>query len=194
MEALDALGAGFALAASDLDRRGAGDLFGEEQSGHLALVGPALHAEMLAAALRAERGEPNPTLTEIRIEAPAALPESYIPEPDLRVTLYNRLARAHAPDEAERLADEVEDRFGPPPPEARALLRLAAIRARAGVLGVTRVSAGPEAVALDFAPAARPEEVPGDLDWVGERLVWRQPLADAAERLDATLEVLARLA
>ncbi len=194
LEAMDALGTGFALAASDLDRRGAGELFGEEQSGHLALVGPALHAEMLAAALRAERGEPDATAPEIRIEAAVALPESYIAEPDLRVTLYNRLARARAPDEAERLADEVEDRFGPPPPEARALLRLAAIRARAAALGVTRVSAGPEAVALDFAPEARPEEAPQGLDWAGDRLVWRQPLAGAAERLDAALEVLARLA
>ena len=127
----DALGAGFALAAADLDRRGGGTPFGDDQTGHGAHVGPALHAALLAAAIRRARGEPEPTRPEIHVDVALRLPGDYVPRDAVRASLYVRLARLDGPEAADALAREVEDRFGPPPPEARALLDLAAIRAAA---------------------------------------------------------------
>jgi transcription-repair coupling factor (superfamily II helicase) len=181
LQTLDRLGAGMAISAMDLDLRGAGDLFGEAQTGHAALLGLPLAREMLAAALRQARGEPSePPEPELRIDAPGDIPADYIPEPAVRLDLYIRLARVHEPADARRLAREVEDRFGPPPPPMRSLLDAALVRALARGLGVARVSAGPEAVALDFhadrGPPPSVLEAAGalaDLEWMDGRLVRR---------------------
>ena len=193
LEAMDTLGAGFALSVADLDRRGAGDLLSDEQTGHGAHLGPALHAELLAAALRRAKGEGEPTRPELKVDAAMRLPEGYVPRDDVRATLYNRLARARTPEAAGRLADEVEDRFGPPPPEARLLLDLARLRAEAAALGVAEVSAGPEAVALRFAEGRAPEAAPDGLEAKGGRLLLRRALPDAAARVAAALEMVERL-
>ncbi|WP_299815734.1 DEAD/DEAH box helicase [uncultured Jannaschia sp.] len=190
--AMDTLGAGLALSVADLDRRGAGDLFGLAQTGHDARVGPALHAAMLADALRRAKGEDKPPRPEIRVDAPWSLPEDYIHSADMRATLYVRLGRIDAPAAAARLADEVEDRFGPPPPEERMALRLARLRALATRLTLRGVSAGPEAVALDFAGQA-PDDVPDDVERSGKRLVLRRALEAPEARIEAAIDLLERL-
>ena len=188
--ATDELGAGFALSVADLDRRGAGDLFGDAQTGHDARIGPALHAAMLAVALREAAGDGAPVRPDIRIDAPWGLPEDYIPRGDVRATLYVRLGRVGEPLAAARLADEVEDRFGPPPPQVRTALRLAAIRAAAARLGARGITAGPDAVAADFPPGAVPEDPPGDVERKEDRLILRRPAPTPEERVEAASDLL----
>ncbi|EYD78264.1 Transcription-repair coupling factor [Rubellimicrobium mesophilum DSM 19309] len=203
LQALDRLGAGMAISAQDLDLRGGGELFGERQTGHVRLIGLALYQELLADAIRAARGEPAIRReVEFRAEAMGTLPPDYIPEPEVRVNLYHRLARTLAASDVERMEEEVADRFGPPPPEVVALLRAARIRALARALGVTRISAGPEAVALDFEPGSGAEEhhaetveaSGGRLQWLKGRLVLRQASADADARMALVLDLLEEIA
>ncbi len=192
--AADALGAGFALSMVDLDRRGAGDLLGDGQSGHDARVGAALHAEMLAYALREAEGRPPPVRPDLRIEAAAGLPADYVTHEDARATLHLRLAHVRTAREADALAEEVADRFGPPPSAARALLTLTAIRAHAAEAGIARVTAGPSGVALDLVDASREVRLPEGAERSGDRIVLRRELPDEGARLDAALGLVDALA
>ena len=188
LQAYDRLGAGMAISAQDLDMRGGGDLFGERQAGHIKLIGLGLYQELLAGALRRARGEPEAEPpVEFQTDAAASLPADYVPEEEVRITLYHRLARTAEPADVDRLAEEIADRFGPPPDPVRALLAAASVRARARALDVARITAGPEAIALDFAPGISGErEFAGplkrlpELEWSGERLLYRKP-SDTAE-------------
>ncbi|WP_174280611.1 DEAD/DEAH box helicase, partial [Sphingomonas bacterium] len=116
LEAFDRLGAGFAIAARDLDMRGAGDLVGDEQAGHMKLIGVDLYQFLLANALRAARGEDTERWTpELHLDATGSLPAAWIGEDELRVSLYSRLARLDTTDALDAFADELADRFGQPP-------------------------------------------------------------------------------
>ncbi|MEA5162627.1 TRCF domain-containing protein [Cereibacter johrii] len=188
LQAFDRLGAGAAIAAEDLDQRGAGELFGERQSGHVRLIGLPLYQHLLAQAVRAARGEP-PTARHVTLamDGDGALPADYIPEAGLRLGLYRRLARAADPREVALLADEIEDRFGPPPAAAEGLLVAAEIRALARSLGIERVSAGPSGVALDLSPDAGverfAEDLPEGVALEGRRLLRQEEAdGDAARR------------
>ena len=200
LQALDRLGAGMAISAQDLDQRGGGELFGDRQSGHVRLIGLPLYQELLAGALRAARGEPggHPEV-EFRAEAAGTLPPSHIPEPEVRINLYHRLARTRDAGDVERLAEEIADRFGPPPPEVAALLRAAQVRALARTLGVVRISAGPEAVALDFDPSVAAEKrhaeaaTAAGYEWIKGRLVRRHRGETPEARLEAVLGMLEEL-
>nr|WP_246849809.1 TRCF domain-containing protein [Rubellimicrobium arenae] len=201
LQALDRLGAGMALSAQDLDQRGGGELFGDRQTGHVRLIGLGLYQELLADAIRAAKGEPaQHREVEFQAEATGALPSDYIPEPEVRINLYHRLARTQAAGDVDRLADEIADRFGPPPPAVKDLLRAASIRALARTLGVTRISAGPAAIALDVEAdaAERLAEATaggdGALEWVDGRLVLRRSSDTAEERMDLVLDLLEGLA
>ena len=201
LQALDRLGAGMAISAQDLDQRGGGELFGDRQTGHVRLIGLALYQELLADAIRAAQGEPARNReVELRTEAEGTLPPDYIPEAELRLNLYHRLARTQDAGDVERMAEEIADRFGPLPPPVEALLRAARVRALARDLGVTRISAGPEAVALDIGPgdgdrhAEAVESSGGELEWVGDRLVRRQPTETPEARMDLVLGMLEELA
>jgi transcription-repair coupling factor (superfamily II helicase) len=157
LEAFDRLGAGMAISAADLDVRGAGDLVGDEQAGHVKLIGLSLYQQILAAALKAARGEPvDEWTTEFQLDAAGSIPASYVPEPEIRLNLYLRAARALTPAEAEALAEEIADRFGPPPEPVANLLALTHARTLARALKVVKVGAGPQAVALTFEPGLRP--------------------------------------
>ncbi len=190
LEAFDRLGAGFAISARDLDMRGAGDLLGEAQAGHMKLIGIDLYQHLLEAALRSARGETVERWTpELHLGIDGQLPEGWIPDPELRVTFYIRLARAETAEEVDALEDELEDRFGTIPDEAARLLALARIRAAARALGIARIDSGPAAIALtprhDFT---------GDVDAAGlvkkgDRLLLAERIEDAAPRL-ARLEGL----
>ncbi|MFE1599376.1 DEAD/DEAH box helicase [Methylobacterium sp. ID0610] len=183
LAALDRLGAGFALSARDLDLRGAGDLFGEDQAGHVKLIGLGLYRDLLERALRAARGEPDePPPPEIRLGLAGRIPEAYLPEPELRFGLCARIARLRSAEEAGALRDEIKDRFGPLPPEVDTLLTLARLRATCRDLGIVHLSAGPQGLAADFAPG-RVEAVARAVEGVtrrGDRLVLSRPCADPA--------------
>jgi transcription-repair coupling factor (superfamily II helicase) len=120
------LGSGFQIASLDLELRGAGDLLGAEQSGTVASVGFELFCQMLDEAVHELRGDPvvHEVDPEMSFDADALLPEDYIGDVGVRLSLYKRLASAGSVEEVSDLASEMEDRFGAPPPEARRFVHL----------------------------------------------------------------------
>jgi transcription-repair coupling factor (superfamily II helicase) len=201
---LDRLGAGFAISARDLDQRGAGDLLGEDQAGHVKLIGAGLYRHLLERALRAARGEAveDDWSPELNLGAGGRVPEDYVPEAEVRINLYARLARAADADAVEALADEIEDRFGESPEPVRTLLAVARLRQLCRALGIARIDAGPKAVALTFRHAERWLEELGGLlrdpdgsfAWRDDRLICEHPTDTPAERLELALALLDRLA
>ncbi|PZQ59963.1 MAG: DEAD/DEAH box helicase [Phenylobacterium zucineum] len=185
----DRLGAGLAIALRDLDLRGGGALLGEEQSGHVSLIGAALYQRLLARAVAVAKGETPAAETpaELNIGPAGAIPPSYVPEAAIRVNLYARLFRAAEIEAIESLADEIEDRFGAPPSDVLALLDGMRLRILCAAAGVARVDAGPKAVAFTFAPGRAPPLQAG-LERRGGRWIWRDP--PPPERLQAALETL----
>ena len=132
------LGAGFRIAAKDLEIRGAGNVLGGEQSGHIESVGFETYVNLLEEAMAEMKGEPVPETRDVTLQlgVPLALPAAWIPEENLRMALYKKVAAA--PDEATlaREASAAEDRYGAAPPAFRALLELARLRLLARALGV----------------------------------------------------------
>jgi len=177
LEAFDRLGAGFAISARDLDLRGSGDLLGDEQAGHMKLIGSALYQSLLERAVRVARGEPvmDPCPAP-RVDPAAGFPEGYIPDPIIRINLYARLARVASAAEADAIEDEIADRFGPLPDAVVALLDETRVSALAAESGVTRIVNGPKATALTLGSAwleAATIRVPANENrrWVDNRLV-----------------------
>ena len=198
----DRLGSGMALSARDLDLRGAGDLMGEEQAGHLRLIGLGLYQHLMSLAIREARGEVVEDWSpEIHIDRAGSLPTDYIPEPELRLNLYARLARVVEPQEAEAIAEELADRFGPPPEEVRDLLERVRLRALCRALGIARIDAGPKAIALDLRPSVAAADLVGRapprlrdrLTLKGRRLIYAQPSGTSHERLTLAANLLAGL-
>src|SRR5918993_1004067 len=155
LQTLDTLGAGFQLASHDLDIRGAGNLLGEEQSGHIKEVGYELYQQMLeeaVAQLKAGVEEPaeeqwSPT---IAIGAPVMIPETYVSDLQLRLGLYRRLATLEADAEIETFGAEMIDRFGPLPEEVRQLLKIMAIKVLCRRANVEKVDGGPKGIIISF--------------------------------------------
>jgi transcription-repair coupling factor (superfamily II helicase) len=196
LEALDRVGAGFAISARDLDLRGAGDLLGEEQAGHLRLVGIELYRHMLDRALAAARGEapPEQWTPHLGLDLDAFIPPEHVPEEALRVELHARLGELMRRADLRALrdmADEAEDRFGPPPEPFQNLLALARLAVLCRRLGVARLEVGPQAAAASFRGAAPPAAPP--LEESKGRLILRRASADAAGRLEAAQAVLEAL-
>ena len=136
------LGSGFKIAMRDLEIRGAGNLLGAEQSGHIAAVGFDLYVEMVTEAVGELTGEVPETPTEVQIDLPvtAHLPREYIARDDVRMEAYRRLAAVTTMADVDDVRAEWEDRYGPPPPAADALLDVARLRAECVRLGVRAVS------------------------------------------------------
>jgi len=135
------LGAGFRLATEDLEIRGAGNLLGGEQSGHVSSVGYDLYMEMLEQAIARLRGEElaDAIEPEIRLPVPALLPEAYVPEVAQRLALYKQLSGARDDDELAALRGELLDRYGPLPVDAQNLVEVIKLKIRCRRLGVTTV-------------------------------------------------------
>jgi len=155
MQTLDTLGAGFQLASHDLDIRGAGNLLGEEQSGHIKEVGFELYQQMLEEAvlsLRAGIAEPvaDRWSPQITIGTPVLIPEDYVADLSVRLALYRRLAEIEDEREIESFAAELVDRFGPLPREVEHLLQVVAIKALSRRANVEKIEAGPRGVVLSF--------------------------------------------
>jgi transcription-repair coupling factor (superfamily II helicase) len=149
IESLEDLGAGFVLATHDLEIRGAGELLGDRQSGELAEVGVNMYLEMLDRAVRALKSGKEPRLdqplaaaTEVELRAPALLPDSYIPDVQVRLTLYKRIAAATTDTDLEDLQAELVDRFGELPVAGTTLLEAARLRILARALGVRKLELG----------------------------------------------------
>ncbi|MBN9561689.1 MAG: DEAD/DEAH box helicase [Alphaproteobacteria bacterium] len=190
----DRLGAGFAISARDLDLRGAGDLLGEDQAGHVKLIGVDLYRHMLRRALALAAGErPEQEWTpDITLDLPAFVPLEYVQDAALRVELHARLAEAVRGDDAtalELLEDEIDDRFGPLPEPVQGLLVLGRLSVACRALGIARLDAGPDAAAVTLRKPTRGKPAP-PLEQRGDRLVLPRPSHDAAERVAVAEELL----
>jgi transcription-repair coupling factor (superfamily II helicase) len=156
LQSLDQLGAGFSVASHDMDIRGAGNLLGEEQSGHVREVGIELYQEMLeeaVAQLRAgEAGAdiPDQWSPQISIGTSVLIPESYVSDLTVRMALYRRLASIETRDDIERFAAELIDRFGALPDEVKHLLDIVAIKHLCRIALVEKIDAGPKGAMLTF--------------------------------------------
>jgi transcription-repair coupling factor (superfamily II helicase) len=149
LESLEELGAGFTLATHDLEIRGAGELLGDEQSGQIEEIGYNLYMELLERAVAglkagkpADLEKPLHAGPEVELHLPALIPEDYVPDVHLRLVLYKRVAGAESREELDELKVELIDRFGPLPPYAQSLFRMAQIKLRAAQLGIRKIDAG----------------------------------------------------
>jgi transcription-repair coupling factor (superfamily II helicase) len=155
LQSLDTLGAGFQLASHDLDIRGAGNLLGEEQSGHIKEVGYELYQQMLEEAVMSlKAGATAPAADkwspQIAIGTPVLIPEDYVADLPIRLALYRRLAEVDQEREIEAFAAELVDRFGPLPQEVESLLQVVAIKSLCRRAGVERIEVGPKGAVLAF--------------------------------------------
>jgi transcription-repair coupling factor (superfamily II helicase) len=156
LQSLDQLGAGFSVASHDMDIRGAGNLLGEEQSGHVREVGIELYQEMLeeaVAQLRAGVGDteaPDQWSPQINIGTSVLIPEGYVGDLNVRMALYRRLATLEDASDVERFAAELIDRFGPLPEEVQHLLEIVAIKHLCRSAMVEKIEAGPKGAILTF--------------------------------------------
>ncbi len=154
LQELTELGSGFKLALRDLEIRGAGNLLGAEQHGHIAAVGFDLYSKLLAEAVRELQGEPTAAAVEpvVSVNAEGFLPDDYVPEVNQRLALYKRLAGARSDAAVAEMRAELLDRFGPLPLTAEQLLDMVRIRVAARDLGIERVEVGDGKALLTFAP------------------------------------------
>ena len=155
LQSLDTLGAGFALASHDLDIRGAGNLLGEEQSGHIREVGFELYQSMLeetiASVKGGETGETDDAWSpQISLGTSVLIPEPYVSDLQLRLGLYRRLSNLGTREEIDGFAAELADRFGPLPEEVTHLLEIVEIKALCRAAGVASVDAGPKGASIGF--------------------------------------------
>jgi transcription-repair coupling factor (superfamily II helicase) len=155
MQTLDSLGAGFQLASYDLDIRGAGNLLGEEQSGHIREVGVELYQQMLEDAVHAARvAGPKTAVDEwapqIGIGTPVLIPETYVEDLNVRLGLYRRIATLVERVEIDAFAAELVDRFGKLPAEVQNLLDIIELKRLCKAAGVDKVDAGPKGAVIGF--------------------------------------------
>lgn len=149
ISALEELGMGFTLATHDLEIRGAGELLGSEQSGHIEEVGYGLYLELLERAVAAIKAGKQPELeksltqgTEVDLHTPALIPNTYIPDVHTRLILYKQLANAKLSDKLDEIRTEMIDRFGLLPEAVRSLFKVTELKLRAGALGVRKIDFG----------------------------------------------------
>ncbi len=209
LQSLDTLGAGFQLASHDLDIRGAGNLLGDEQSGHIKEVGFELYQQMLEeAVLSLKAGITAPVADrwspQITMGTPVLIPDEYVADLSVRLALYRRLAEIESEADIESFAAELVDRFGPLPQEVEHLLQVVAIKALCRRANVEKIEAGPKGVVLSFRDNifANPE---GLMSYIAQRgsdarvrpdqkLVFFEDWTSAEQRLKGTTAMLRTLA
>ncbi len=209
LQSLETLGAGFQLASHDLDIRGAGNLLGEEQSGHIKEVGFELYQSMLEEAiLNLKAGVVEPAADrwspQITIGMPVLIPEDFVADLAVRLSLYRRLADLDTDDEIDNFAAELRDRFGVLPDEVRYLFKIAAIKGYCRRANVEKVDAGPKGVVITFRDNkfAQPDRLVYFIRQHGQaakvrpdmKVVFFQEWETPEERLTGTTEVLRQLA
>jgi transcription-repair coupling factor (superfamily II helicase) len=209
LQSLDTLGAGFQLASHDLDIRGAGNLLGDEQSGHVKEVGYELYQQMVQEAVeRLKSGLDEPAQEmwspSISLGAPVTIPEAYIPDLPTRLNLYRRLSALEHDEDIDAMGAEIVDRFGPMPKEVSLLMKLVTIKALCRRANVEKLDAGPKGVTLAFRDNsfANPTAL---VKWVSSqgsiakvrpdmRIVVVGDFDEVAERLEGTLKIMRELA
>ena len=206
---LDSLGAGFQLASHDLDIRGAGNLLGDEQSGHIKEVGYELYQSMLEEAIMDAkagglRNRPRDFSPQITVDAPILIPEDYVPDLDLRMGLYRRLNELEDVAAIESFAAEMIDRFGPLPDATENLIRVIEIKLNARKACVAKMDVGAKGALVGFHDD-RPPNVEGLLAYVAKlggiaklrpdsKFVLTRSWADPAARLNGALQLSKGLA
>jgi transcription-repair coupling factor (superfamily II helicase) len=211
LQNLENLGAGFQLASHDLDIRGAGNLLGDEQSGHIREVGFELYQSMLEdaivsakagdAGLEADARDFSPTIT---VDAPILIPERYVPDLDLRMGLYRRMNALEDRQEVEAFAAELIDRFGDIPAPTANLLKLIEIKLNAKKAHVAKIDVGPRGALVSFFKDSFPNPA-GLIAYVGKlegtarlrpdhRLVISRNWGDPQARLNGALQLSKGLA
>lgn len=210
---LDSLGAGFQLASHDLDIRGAGNLLGDEQSGHIKEVGFELYQSMLEEAILdmkaggTREDKPDEFSPQINVEAPIMIPEDYVLDLDLRMGLYRRLGELTEAREVEEFAAELIDRFGMLPEETNNLLQVVETKIHCRKACIAKLDAGARGAVVSFAPSGFPD-VKGLFGYIerlkgtaklrpDQKLVVSRDWASPAQRLNGALQLsrgLARVA
>jgi transcription-repair coupling factor (superfamily II helicase) len=169
------LGSGFKIAMRDLEIRGAGNLLGEAQSGHIAAVGYDLYCQMVTEAVAEMKGETTEEPREIKIDIPvdAHLPADYVPSEELRLEAYRRLAEVRTPQGLADIENEWRDRFGPLPAPAQALITVGALRVECIRCGFDEMAvAGKE---IRIYPVDLRASQTRTLRRLAPRAVWREP-------------------
>ena len=195
------LGSGLRIAMRDLEIRGAGNLLGDEQSGHVAAVGFEMYVEMLQEAIAAGRGDPPPE-EEVRVEIPvsAYIPADYVPFEAAKIDLHRRIALAPDAEALDRITSEIEDRFGELPQPVHALVRVQGLRLRMRAVGARQAAAragrvviGP--VTLDsVGMRALRDGVEGALYSTTDNLISIPSTSDPSARIDAAIAALDAIA
>jgi len=209
IEAMEDLGAGFVLATHDLELRGAGELLGEQQTGQIQQIGFSLYTEMLSRAVESIRKGEVPDLEEsrslgpeINLRVPAMLPEEYLPDVQMRLVHYKRIASAQSEDALQKLQVELIDRFGILPDATRNLFRQTRLRIRAAQLGIRKIegSAGGATVRFDSNTCVDPVAIvnlvqlePETFQFDGSRLKLTAELEATEARFLAIESMLNRL-
>lgn len=207
LQSLDSLGAGFSLASHDLDIRGAGNLLGDEQSGHIKEVGYELYQEMLEEAVASMRGsgtEEGQWSPQINVGTPVLIPEGFVPDLDARMALYRRLSDVETRAEIDGFAAELIDRFGKLPEEVEFLLKIVEIKGLCRIANVEKIEAGPKGIVLSLRentfpnPAALVELINDERGKAklrpDHKLVFMRDWATPAERLAGTHRLMSTLA
>lgn len=210
LQSLDTLGAGFQLASHDLDIRGAGNLLGEEQSGHVREVGLELYQDMLEEAVAqlrsggASKEADDAWSPQINLGAAVLIPEGYVSDLNVRLSLYRRLSELDSQADIEGFAAELIDRFGPLPDEVGTLLQVVAIKRLCRISGVEKIDAGPKGAIIAFRnnsfgnPAALVRFIQDSKGAVkprpDQKLVVVRDWGDVSARLKGAHAVLAQLA
>ena len=166
-------GAGFAISERDLDLRGAGDLFSEQQSGHVQVFGPVLYSHLLK--LASERANDTGAflwVPDLNLPCADTLPEGYVQSEAMRLEIYGRAARCRNEDDLVDLEEEISRRFGKLPPEARDFFAAARLRLDCKRRGIVRLDVGPEAVAATFLPGRLRKTRARSLQRDGDRVVY----------------------
>ena len=210
IDSLDDLGAGFVLATHDLEIRGAGELLGDTQSGQIQEIGFSLYTELLGRAVESLQGGKEPDLAgplnagiDINLHLPALLPDDYMPDVHLRLILYKRIASADSREQLKDLQVELIDRFGLLPEAARNLMRIAAIKQDAMMLGIEKIDVSEAGGYIQFGGQSRADPV-SLVQLVQEdgqtyrlqsahRLQFRAELSDAIQRFKFIEELLTLL-
>jgi len=202
LEAFDRLGSGLAISARDLDLRGGGDLVGDDQAGHVKMIGAALYQRLLERAVRVARGEieGGEWTPDLALGEAGSIPIDYVPDAVTRIGLYGRLARMETLEEIDAFEEELEDRFGAIPAQAVTLLSRARLQALARAAEVRQVRAGPKGAALTLTPssaksaAKRLARLAPDMSVDEGKIVISQPTEDDAQRRDLVERLLLALA
>ncbi|HEY9346414.1 MAG TPA: TRCF domain-containing protein, partial [Inquilinus sp.] len=211
IETLDTLGAGFTLASHDMDIRGAGNLLGEEQSGHIREVGAELYQQMLDEAVRAARAGVSAVedladswTPQINLGVPVLIPETYVADLQVRLDLYRRISALEGQAELDGFAAELIDRFGALPEEVENLLELVAIKRLCRAAGVERLDAGPKGAVIGFRDNqfAKPDKLIGFIQRMAgaikvrpdQKLVYARGWETPQDRVTGARKLVQRLA